>query len=44
MGDLLCSNFTLEGEDQVPQLQRPFRFFAAGFLNFDAASGGGGGN
>ena len=33
MGDLLCSNFTLEGEPLVPQLRRPFRFLAEGFLN-----------
>ena len=33
MGDLLCLNFTLEGETLVPQRRRPFRFLAEGFLN-----------
>ena len=44
MGDLLCSNFTLEGETLVPQLRRPFRFLAEGFLNGEEGIGGGGGS
>jgi hypothetical protein len=43
VGDLLCSNFTLEGETLVPQLRRPFRFLAEGFLNGEEGTGGGGG-
>jgi hypothetical protein len=33
VADLLCSNFTQEGETLVPQLRRPFRFLAEGFIN-----------
>ena len=43
MGDLLRSNFTLEGKTLVPELRRPFSLLAEGLLVGGEGDGGGGG-